>query len=145
MAQSKPEYESIPEFRQIASKLIELYPEVLDGVNANEIQCVIVLNKDWKQGKPLFEIKTVEMPIRMDIPYSYYVIIPASEWYARDEAHKAALVMDALCSISPDGDGRVIQFDLKDHAVMLRTLGVDYHVSPSIPNILEGKTQWKKE
>ncbi len=145
MAQIKPEFEAIPEFRKVASKLVEIYPEVLNGINASEIQCVGVINKEWKQGKPLFEIKTVEMPIKMDTPYSYYVIIPSSEWNARDEAHKAALVMDVLCCISREGDGKVVAFDKKDHAVMLRTLGVDYHTSPDIPNILEGKTTWKKE
>ncbi len=145
MAQIKPEYEAIPEFQKMAAKLVEIYPEVLNGINAAEIQCVGVINKEWKAGKPLFELKTVEMPIRMDCPYSYYVIISCEQWNGRGEPHKAALVMDVLCSISREGDGKVIQFDMKDHAVMLRTLGVDYHTSPDIPNILEGKITWKKE
>ena len=85
------------------------------------------------------------MPIRLDCPFSFYVIIAMNEWVSRDESHQAALTMDVLCSISRDGDGKVVTFDMKDHGVMLRTLGVDYHTSPNIPNILEGKTSWKKE
>lgn len=145
MAQIKPEYEAIDEFKKMAAKLIEIYPEMLNGIVASEIQAVGVTNKEWKPGRPIWELKTVDMPIRMDCPYGFYVIISMSEWQGRDDAHKAALVMDVLCSISKDGDGKVVPFDLKGHAVMMRTLGVDYHTQANIPNILEGKTVWRKE
>jgi hypothetical protein len=124
---------------------VEIYPEVLNGITAAEIQCVGVTNKEWKAGKPLFELRAVDMPIRMDCPYSFYVIVAMDVWNGRDEAHQAALVMEVLCSISREGDNKIVPFDMKGHSVMFRTLGVDYHTQPNIPNILEGKTQWKKD
>ena len=145
MPQIKPEYEAIPEFRQMAVKLVDKYPEVLNGVKATEIQCVGVTNKDPKDGRPQWEIKPVLMPMRMDCPYSYYVILNMKDWAGMDEKHQALLAFDVLCSISPEGDGRVVPFDLKDHAVVVRTVGVDYLARPDVPNILTDDVKWQKE
>lgn len=145
MPQLKPEYEVIEEFRSIATKLVEKYPEVLDGLKPSLIRCVGVTNKDPKDGKPLWEIRNVSMPIRIDCPYDYYVIVNMSDWQSWDIKHQALITMDILCSLSKDGDGRVIPFDMKDHAVMLRTVGVDYMKRADVPNILEDNVDWKKE
>jgi hypothetical protein len=145
LAQVKPEYEAIPEFKQIAAKLVDKYPEVLNGVNASEIQCVGVTNKEPKDGRPTFEIKPVPMPIRMDCPYTYYVILNKQDWDGMDNKHQALMAFDVLCSISPDGDGKVIPFDLKDHAVVVRTVGCDYLSRPDVPDILTDDIKWQKE
>lgn len=143
--QTKPEYEVIDEFKGLASKLVEKYPEVLDGVNPNVVRCVGVTNKDPKEGKPLFEIRPVPMPIRLDCPYSYYIIVNMGDWQSLSQQHKALLAMDVLCSISREDDGKVIPFDLKDHAVILRTVGVDYMKRPDVPDIIKTKVEWKKD
>jgi hypothetical protein len=114
-------------------------------VSVAEIQCVGVTNKDPKDGNPAWEIKTVPMPLRMDNPYDYYVILNMKDWTGMDKKHQAALIFDVLCSISPEADGKVIPFDLKDHAVVIRTLGVDYLKRSDIPDILEGDVKWLKE
>lgn len=145
MPQVKPEYDVIEEFKAIAAKLVEKYPEVLDGINPNLVRCVGVTNKDPKEGKPLFELRNVPMPIRLDCPYDYYAIVNLADWQSWDTKHQALLAMDILCSISREGDGRVVPFDMKDHSVMLRTVGVDYMKRSDVPDIINDPVDWKKE
>jgi hypothetical protein len=145
MPQIKPEYEIIDDFRTMSVKLVEKYPDVLDGVNAASIRCVAITNKDPKENKPLWELRAVPMPIRLDCPYSHYVIVNMADWATLDDKHKALLAFDVLCSISRDGDEKVVPFDLKDHSVVLRTVGVDYMKRADVPDILNDNIQWKKD
>ena len=124
---------------------MEKYPEVLDGINPTLVRCVAVTNKDPKEGKPLWEIRPVPMPIRLDCPYDYYVIVNSADWSTYDEKHQALLAMDILCSLSREGDGKVVPFDMKDHSVMLRTVGVDYMKRADVPDIIKDQIDWKKE
>jgi len=144
MAQTKPEYERIAEFKTIIDKLIAKYPEILEGIDSNSIACFGINNKEPKEGKPLFDLKTVSYPIRLDVEYDYYVIINTTDWNALSEKHKALLTMDILCSISREGEVRLVPFDLKDHAVMLRTVGVDYMTRDDVPDIINDKIDWKE-
>jgi hypothetical protein len=145
LSQAKPEYEPVTEFKDIATKIIQKYPELLDGVNPNLISCVAVTNKEQKEGKSKFELKPVIYPFRLDCPFDYYLVINASVWETLDEAHKAALICDALCSVDREQPGKVVPFDLKAHAVMIRTLGPDFMERGKIPNILTDNIDWKKE
>jgi hypothetical protein len=145
MAQIKPEYEAIKEFRTISEKLVQKYPDVLEGVNAALISCVGVTNKDPKEGKAIWELHPVKYPPRLDCPYDYYVIVNMKDWDAFDLKHKALLAFDVLCSISREEPGKVVPFDLKDHAVVLRTVGVDYMKRADVPDILTDNIDWKKE
>lgn len=124
---------------------MEKYPEVLDGVNPTTVRAVGVTNKDPKDGKPLFELRPVPMPIRLDCPYDYYVIVNMADWQAWSPNHQALLAMDVLCSLSREGDGKVVPFDMKDHSVMLRTVGVDYMKRMDVPDIINDQVDWKKE
>lgn len=145
MPQIRAEYEKIEEFATVAGKLIIKYPEILDGIDPKDIVCFGVTNKDPKEGKPLFEIRTVPYPVRLDVSYSYYVIVNAQDWASYSPNHQALLTMDVLCSLSREGDGKVVPFDLKDHAVMLRTVGVDYMKRGDVPDIINDQIDWKKD
>lgn len=145
MAQSKPEYESIDEYSNIASQLINKYPEVFGQLDVDKIKCVAITNKERSDRKPLWEVRSVPYPIRMDCPYAYYIIVYMSDWVELDDAHKAALVAASLHAIpfESDKEGKVNQPDMKDYSNMLRTMGVDYMDSPDIPNLLTDEVEWK--
>jgi hypothetical protein len=136
LAQHRPEFEGIDEFKGIATKLVDKFPQVFNGINPNEIRLVGVVNKEPTDKKPPYEIKPVPMPIRMDCPYSYYVIMSMADWVGMDLKHQQVLVFNMLCSVSPENDGRIIPFDLKDHAIVVRNFGVDYMCS-DVPDIME--------
>jgi hypothetical protein len=103
------------------------------------------MNKDPKEGKQLWELKNVPYPIRLDCPYDHYVIVNSKDWYAMDEKHQALLVFDVLCSIDREEPGKVVPFDLKDHSVIIRTVGTDYMRRADVPDILKDNIEWKKE
>lgn len=84
------------------------------------------------------------MPIRMDCQYDYYVIMNMQDWVGMDREHQQVIVFDVLCSISPENDGKVIPFDLKDHSIVLRNFGVDYQRKP-VPNLLDPTFSIKKD
>lgn len=129
----------------MAKKLVDKYPDVLDGINAAAIRCVAVTNKEPKDNKPMWELRAVPMPIRLDCPFSHYVIVNMADWGSMLDKHRALLIFDVLCSISRDGEEKVVPFDIKDHAVILRTVGVDYMKRTDVPDIINDNIQWKKE
>ena len=146
MSQLKPEYAALDDFADIAQKLIDKFPEVFGGLDLSVIKCVAITNKDCpekKKDKP-YEVKGVAQPIRMDCPFSYYVVLYQNDWVERDEAHQAMLVAAILQAIPVDNeaDGKVNTYDLKDYARMQRNFGIDYLDSDTIPNLLSDTFTW---
>jgi len=145
MAQLKLEYDIVDEFADIASALSAKYPEVFGGVDTTKIRCVAIINKERKDNAKMWEVKAVPMPIRMDCPYAWYVVIFLSDWAEMDEVHRQLFVADIMCSIPFDGEeGKVVRPDLNDYSVMLRTFGVDYMDKPTadLKNLLECDIKW---
>lgn len=139
MAQIKAEYEENKEFSEIAQQLSQKYPEVFSTLDVDQIKCVAITNKDRSEKSDvLWKTVAVPMPIRMDCPYGYYVVLHLSDWVELGQKHKAALVFDALQSIPTESDkeGRLNTHDLKGYGVSLRTLGLDFMEREDIPNLL---------
>jgi Putative phage metallopeptidase len=141
MSKEKPQYESIKEFDTIANTLAKKYSDVLVNIDANLIRAVKIINKEPKPGK-YYEIKPVPMPIRMDLNYDYYIIFNSEQWDRFDDAHKAILVFNVLYSLDQE-EAKIIPPDLKDHSLIVRTVGVDYMLRSDIPNILKEDVDWK--
>jgi hypothetical protein len=144
MAKIKPEYVELPEFVDLLTRMIELYPNVFPEIDPEEIAAVQIVNKPRPESRnQVWDLKPIGAPVTIFCPKRYFVTVYSSDWDIFDEEHKAAVVADVLFSISPDGDGKVIPFDKKDHSVILRTLGVDYMNESTIPNIMSGNVKWK--
>jgi len=146
MPQIKPNYEQLPEFAELAKKLIDLYPSVFPDIDADKLAAVQITNKERPEKKTqLWELKPVTPPITLFCPKSYFITVHSSDWDSLNDKHRAALVADVLLSISPEGEGKTVPFDKKDHSIILRTLGVDYMDTDNIPDLLSGKVDWRKE
>lgn len=144
MAKIKPEYQDLPEFVEILTKIVDLYPDVFPDIEPEMIAAVQITNKPRPESRNhVWDLKPIGAPITLFCPKRYFVIVYSSDWEIFDEEHKAAVVADVLFSISPEGEGKTIPFDKKDHSIMLRTLGVDYMNESVIPNILGGNVKWK--
>jgi len=147
LAQLKPEYVALDEFADIAQKLIDKYPEVFGGIDISTIKCVSITNKDCpekRKNKP-YEVKGVPQPIRMDCPFSYYVVLYQSDWVEREDRHKTILTAAILQAIPADieTEGKVNTYDLKDYYKMQKNFGVDYLESDDIPDLLADGFTWK--
>lgn len=145
MAQIKAEYEAVAEFETLAKGLVNKYPGVFSDIDLSKIKCVGITNKERKDGKRMWDVKPVPMPVKMDCPFSYYLVVFMNDWVEMDETRRLLLVADALLSIPDEDDnGKIIQPDMKDFSLMLRTFGVDYMDKSGAPNLLKDKVDWKK-
>jgi hypothetical protein len=144
MSNTPNQYEELNDFNQIAERLLDRYPEIFSDRKIDKIAAVSLLNKDRSEKKKqIWEIKPVVPPITLFCHKEYVVTFYASDWISMSDEHKALAVADVLLSISSEGQGKTVPFDLKDHSVMLRTFGVDYLSRPDIPNILDRNIEWK--
>ena len=143
MAKIKAEYEVFKEFKVLADKLIAKHPTVLDGITTSNITCYAVTNIEPKDGKDPFVMKSVEYPLRLEIPYDYYVTINKQAWDSLNKKHQLALVMRILFAIDREEPGKLITPDLKDYSILNRSLGPDYLTSPDVPDLLEDTVEWK--
>ena len=97
-----------------------------------------------KARKKIWGVLPVKMPVRMDCPYTYYVIVHSKDWSELNEKMRLMLVADVLQSIPPDDEGKVLQPDMKEYSVMLRTFGVDFmEKEKSVPHLLNDNVVWK--
>ena len=142
MAQAKPEFVTLKEFRDIADQLLKKYPDKLEGIDVKEVTCVAITNKEPKTVKPEYEIKPVPFPIRLDCPYGYYIVVNGQQWDTMGAKAKPVLVLKALSQLSREGDGKVVPLDLKDQHFLVKKLGVDYLTNPDIPDILNDNVDW---
>jgi len=146
MAKVKPEYEELPEFNELAEKVLALYPNVFPNIDAKTIAAVQIVNKPRPEKKSqVWDLRPVVPPVTLFCPKLYFVTVYSSDWDAFNEKHRAAVVADVLLSISPEGEGKTVPFDKKDHSLILRTLGIDYMDTDDLPNILDGKIDWRRE
>ncbi len=142
--QSKQEFEEVKEFHQIASKLVKKYPDVFFGLDIDKVKCVAITNKERCKKNKLWRVKPVPMPIRMDCPFSYYVVIFMSDWVELQNKHKYLLVSDSILSIpiEDDKEGTLNAFDMQDFGVMIRTFGPDYLDRDNVPDIIDDDVKW---
>ena len=85
MAKDKQVYEENTTFNQMATSLVEKYPEKFHGIEADKICCTNITNKDKPKKdegmtvgdlkEPCWKIIAVKMPISLHSPYNYYVVL----------------------------------------------------------------------
>lgn len=145
MPQIEPEYEEIPSFMNISEKLIERFPEEFGNIDLSRIACVGITNKTRSESKTkIFDVKTVKSPVRDFCSKDYIVVFYMHDWDELGQRYRSAITADVLFCIPSEGKGDLVPMDYKDHGVMLRTLGVDYMDSTSIPDLLNDNIVWKR-
>jgi len=142
MPQIAPNYEENPEIIDIADDLITLYPELFGGTDLTRIAAFSITNKDRKEGKSIWEIMPVKAPANILCNKDYIIAVYMNSYEILDDTHKAAMVADILCTIPAEGKGKLVPKDVKEHGVMIRTLGVDFMDNPDLPDIRKGITDW---
>ena len=146
MAKVRPEYEVVEEFSKLANQIVEKYPEIFCGVDADKICCVKVTNKErGETNNKLWKLEAVKMPVRWHCAYAWYITLFSSEWDILDESHKLALIAEILCGVPKEinNEGKVNGFDSKGYKLMQRTFKtIDYMTDPVIPHILNEDIDW---
>lgn len=145
MAQDRPEYEVVPQFNTLANQIVKKYPEVFYGVNVDTIRCTKITNKERPEKRQkLWDLIPVKMPIALDCPYVFYIVLYSSDWDALPENLKLVLIAEILHGIPKDEtEGKVIPFDTKGYGAMFRTFGsIDYMEDSSVPHLLKEDIKW---
>lgn len=145
MASAVPnQYEEISDFNTIAAKLVARYPEIFADKKVDRIAAVAITNKDRpERRRQLFELRPVVPPINLFCNKEYVVTFYMNDWIVMSDKHKALVVSTVLHSISSEGHGKTVAFDMKDHSVMLRTFGVDYLDNGDVPDIINEQISWR--
>lgn len=146
MPQVAPNYEELPEFLDIADQLVDRFPEVYGNTDLGRIACFAVTNKERKDSsKPIWEIMPIKSPLSILCNKDYVIKVFQNSYEELGDKHKTALVADALNAISEEGKGKINPKDLKEYAIMIRTLGVDFMDNPDIPDLLNDDVNWVRK
>jgi len=141
MAQVKPTFEEVEDFKDIAKKIIEKYPDYFGHIDMEKIKCLAINNKDRADGKKLWEVKAIPDFALNDCKYTHYVVIYLSDWVSFTEKLKARMICDILFAI-PDESGKVRSFDLKGFTPIIRIFGTNYMDEDSGPDPLNEDINW---
>ncbi len=74
MAQTKPEYEVNDEFNDMASQIVDKFPEKFNHIEVGKVRCVNITNKERKEkpaGERIWNLVAVKMPMAIDCPYGW--------------------------------------------------------------------------
>jgi len=145
MAKEVPQYEEVQDFRELAKKIADKYPHVVEA-NVEKVCCVKITNKERSESrKELHKTIAVKMPVHMHSPFGWYAVVYASDWDNMDRKHKLLLVMDILNDVpSEDEIGKLNRPDIKGYGKMFRTFKtVDYIDEIDVPDILNEDINWK--
>ncbi len=148
MPQIAAEWEEIPDFTTMASRLIEKYPDRFAGVDPDWIIAYGQTNKDRPEGKTKpYEMSGIPEPESFTNSKKYIVKLFMSEWEGRDEKCKLGLVFSALERIDKEHPekGKVSGYDYKDQATLVRTFGVDWHTRSNLPDLLKEDIEFIEE
>jgi len=143
--QVKPTWEEIPEFIQLAAKLVEKYPEKFGSIDVTRIVAYGCTNKERPDGKAkLYDMSGETEPEVFTNSKMYFVKMFMSDWEARNDQSKLLIVASALSRIDPDSPGKVGPLDYRDQSIMVRTFGADWQDRADVPNLLSDKVDFRE-
>lgn len=146
MPQPQALWEEIPQFCELAKKLIEKYQERFAGLDANWIVAYVCTNKDRPQTqKMLYRISGEPEPECYTNTKKYFVKMYQKDWDSFPTENKMWLVFSILERIdkASPSSGRVSSLDYKDQGTCVRTLGADWVYRDNLPDLLNDKVTFK--
>lgn len=143
--QTKPQWEEIPEFNQLAEKLVEKYPERWSDVDVDRVVAYVCTNKERPQSKQkLYEMAGETEPESLTNSKTYFIKLFQEDWEGRSRNGKLKIVASALGRIDPENPGKVLPYDRKDQNFMVKTFGLDWEQNDDGPDILEESVEFKE-
>jgi len=141
--QVKPVYEEIPDFLQMAVRLVEKYPDRFGRIEVNRLIAYGITNKERKEDKgKVYGITGETEPQSFTNSKTYFVEMYMSDWDARSEAARLLIVASALSRIDVDNPGKVFPLDYKDQTVMVKTFGAEWENKSDIPHLLNDRVEF---
>ncbi len=137
MPQTKPEWEEASDFKVLASKIVERYPQDFCDIDIDQIIAYVCVNKDRPDGKKLPYAMSGTMPPESFTNSKTYFVKMFQEVWDRDEVHKLVLIYSVLCRIDPVNPGKVKPYDYTDQEIMVKNFGANWHERADLPHLLK--------
>jgi len=137
MVKEKKQWKEVPEFCQIASRLVEKYPERFSDIEVDKIvayACTNHLRPD-KDKKP-YTIKGAKPPESFTNNKPYCVKFYLNVWEQTEE-QKIATVYSALSRIDVSTPGGILPLDYADQEEMVVRFGPNWQEKGNLPNLLK--------
>lgn len=83
--------------------------------------------------------------MKLDCPFSYYIVTFSSYYDTLSEKHKSLFVAEMLQSIpsSTEDEGKTKPRDLRAYKLQIHNFGINWQDSPDVPDLLNEDYQWK--
>jgi len=143
MAQDKPEFAILQDYNGIADRIVTKYPELFHHIDVKQIRCFSITNKDRKPEKRPYDVQGVPLPIRLDCPYSWYVIVYGREWAEYTEKQKNLIILLSLMHVG-DEPGEVVKPDTQEFACILDHMGRKPWEKDDIKDVLKDHVDFVK-
>ncbi len=136
MPQILPHWVEVPEFIEMANKIVEHYPQLFSEIDLSQVIAYACINKDRpEKNKKPFEISGSCPPESFTNDKTYFIKMFQQVW-DRTENQKLALVFSALSRIDPKQPGKVKPLDYADQEAMVESFGAHWHERGNLPNLL---------
>lgn len=136
----KPEWEVCKESEKIVERLCELYPEKVGHVSPDTIGACAITNKDQPENQDwIAKLIGIKEPVTLYCTKRYIIVFFKNKWDTLNKAQKSVLIMGKLLRIPEDPDGSLLGEDLKDVKCLVKTFGVDYLESPTLPDMTDDR------
>ena len=145
MAQKKPEWKEIDEYIDLAEKMIAKCPERFKGIDVSRIVAYGCTNKPRPEKKlKLYEMSGETEPQCFTNSKQYFVMFFMEDWNLANDELREWLVFSALERIDLSNPGKVLPYDYRDQAVLVRTVGADWQQRNDLPSILRDNVRIKE-
>jgi len=141
MGQVKAVYEELQEFKDLAKKLVDKYPEMYGDVDIDKIKCLAINNKKRPEKRKLWEVKALPEFASAYCQYTHFGVIYLDDWNEMPKKIKHRLVSAILYAVSEE-EGKVKAFDHKDYTIFDKTFGLDYLNDENGPDPVEEDVKW---
>lgn len=132
-----------PELKELALELVEKYPDMLDHVNVGDIYFAFCENEQPSNSKPMMLAGAKTPLIRAVARKSYQIAFYHETWATWSEARRNMMMLFALYSVSPDGEGAYRKYDVQDYYPFVATLGINWQTLDEFPDPLEVEVHFR--
>jgi hypothetical protein len=125
MARTPRDFEESPMLKGLAIKMVDTFPELLEGVNPDDIFFAMCVSKQPSNSKPVI-IAGVTSPLSRKVSQKpWQIAFYAETWERWTDARRNAEMLHVLYSIGED-EGKYRKPDIQDFRIFIRTLGTEW-------------------
>jgi hypothetical protein len=138
-----PEWQPNADADAIVATLINTYQDKLGHIDASQIACVQITNKDRPDSAKWFaRLASARPPVLMFCNKPYVIYFHQDTWDMFNAPQRSMLILEMLLRIPEEMDGTILQDDLKGIKALIARFGVDFYDDPELPDVAESRQEF---